>query len=230
MSLGERAGRARQQRLPTRTDQWIHSAVDLGAGQIITTALAGPPTAQERVAALSQLAPALVGTTFGEPLVRLSARTPYLPGQQCFFEATTVDGFLPDSEVTAPDGNQYGYIEWFTEPGTAPPPGQRGMSFYFGQIPQLNPVVLSIPISGQSGHVSLGYVSPGQQGPPSGQVSVAFPATGAVQWLDVLYQPYATTNPYFLLSIEPDNVHAVFTYAVLELPSQVVNPPPRLTG
>jgi hypothetical protein len=46
MSLSERARRARQPRPPARIDQWIHSAVDLGAGRVTTTVLAGPPTAQ----------------------------------------------------------------------------------------------------------------------------------------------------------------------------------------
>jgi hypothetical protein len=78
MSLSERARRARQPRLPARINQWTHSAVDLGTGRLITTTLAGPPPTQERVAALSQLAPELRGSTFGEPLVRLSARTPNL--------------------------------------------------------------------------------------------------------------------------------------------------------
>jgi len=102
------------------------------------------------------------------------------------------------------------------------------MSPFFDQIPQLNSVVLSTPLYGELGHVSLGYVWPGQQGPRAGQVSVAFPETGAVQWLDVLYAPSdASGNPItFLLNIEPDNFSLTFTYALLELTSQVVNPRP----
>jgi hypothetical protein len=107
-------------------------------------------------------------------------------------------------------------------------PASEECPFFFDQIPQLYSVVLSIPLYGESGHVSLGYVGPGQHGPPAGEVSVAFPETGAVQWLDVLYAPSdASGKPMtFLLNIEPGNFSLTFTYALLELPSQVVNPPP----
>lgn len=231
MSSGAREPAGKRSRLaqPAQVTDWVHSAVNLNTGQVLTTELDGPPTLASRAAALPRLGlPIDVPVPGSPPFYRLSVRYPYQASPEAWMSGDGVDGFTPWLEPVSQDG----LLQFAPPRDWVPQPGcERGLRFNSRQLPEFRALLLTIPIAGNSwpgatGHVVVGYVEGAHdQGPPAFQAQVPVPSGDTVQiWLDVAYTPGTLLDPEFFLKIGAGVQLVEFTHATLGLPPPIIKP------
>ena len=222
---------------PDEVTRWAHSAVDLNGGRVITTELAGPPTAEFRAGALARLGrPIDASLPVRPPFFRLSVRAPYQASPEAWMTGVGVDVWR--TVAPSPQAFPEGVIEFLTPgPDWAPQPGdERELHFITTRLalPQFALMLLTIPITaagwtggGPPGHISVGYVDAASEGgPPAHQVQIPLAPGGASSalLLDIAYATQTLDQPEFFLKLEAGAGSVAFTHATLAVAPPIPTP------
>lgn len=171
--------------------RWVHHAVDLERGEIVTTSRERPITPLLRAGRLSELGHLVDPTVFGGPSYRLTPSRPYQPSPEAWIEAAYPTYYAPAGEVI-----------WWEPPPDLDPRKFLGMTFDFLVAPH-GRMLASLSLSGYSFDGTVGYLVLQATGTQA-SVSVPVDSTFGAHTVDFLFGPYEEPRePEILMMLQP---------------------------
>lgn len=196
---------------PTR--RWTHHLADLNSGEVNTTVLDGAPTSQSRIERLSQLRSIRDATVFGGPIARLTTRRPYRASPEAWVTAR-IDYFNPRVGM-----------QWTPQ---VHPGDVRDLTCYFSQLPaELSLISIALEaaaLTGNGGHVTVGWVPLDQGGPVNGSVQFPIQGPDTGYTLDFAFARGTMAPPEFVMTLTGGIDWMLFNAATLRTAPLVADP------